>query len=120
MAWYHKEEPIEYVEGRKYTPAEMDQIATQMLREDANRVLEHTCGNEDSTECKCKRRGIGGDNPILFESHLAARKKREIHTATGVPDPSIISGSYWRAHPEGRPVNSPKDRKDSGVGFYRS
>lgn len=119
MSWKDKEEYIEYVEGQTYTSAQLDQIATQMLREDANRVLEHDtqCSGED--DCKCKRRGVGGENPILFESHLYARKRREIMVNSGTPDPSIVQGCYNRTHPQGRKVNDPADRKRMGLSFYR-
>lgn len=64
-------------------------------------------------------RGIGGEAPILFEEHLASRKRREIYNTVGVPDPSIQSGLYNRTHPEGRKVNSPEQRKKNGASFFR-
>lgn len=66
-----------------------------------------------------KERGIGGDNPILFEEHFQSRKRREIYTAQGTPDPSIVSGMYNRVHPQGRKVNSEEQRKRNGASFYR-
>lgn len=66
-----------------------------------------------------KERGIGGDNPILFEEHFQSRKRREIYTAQGTPDPSIVSGMYNRTHPNGRKVNSPEQRKKNGASFFR-
>lgn len=66
-----------------------------------------------------KERGIGGDNPILFEEHFQSRKRREIYTAQGTPDPSIVSGMYNRVHPNGRKVNSEEQRKRNGASFYR-
>lgn len=66
-----------------------------------------------------KPRGIDGDNPILFEEHFQSRKRREIYTAQGTPDPSIVSGMYNRVHPQGRKVNSEEQRKRNGASFYR-
>src|SRR5574343_462573 len=64
-----------------------------------------------------KRRGVGGDNPILFPEHEHTRRQREIISENGVPDPNIVSGSYWRAHPKGRRVNSP-ERRARGASWY--
>lgn len=66
-----------------------------------------------------KARGIDGDSPVLFEEHLQGRRKREIYTQGGTPDPSIVSGIYNRVHPQGRKVNSPEQRKKNGASFYR-
>lgn len=65
-----------------------------------------------------ERRGIGGKDPILFESHIADRKRREIMVASGIPDPGLVSGLYNRAHPQGRRVNTPEHRKATGSSFY--
>jgi hypothetical protein len=66
-----------------------------------------------------KERGIDGDAPILFEEHFASRKRREIYTTLGTPDPSIVAGIYNRIHPQGRKVNSPEQRQRHGASFYR-
>lgn len=67
-----------------------------------------------------KTRSIGGKNPILFEEHIQARKRREIYTSTGDnPDPSIVSGIYNRSHPAGRKVNTDEARKKHGASWYR-
>lgn len=66
-----------------------------------------------------RAKGIGGDNPILFENHLQDRKRREIYTTVGIPDPSIVQGLYNRTHPQGRKVNNDKQRKTNGASFYR-
>ena len=66
-----------------------------------------------------KRRGIRRANPILFESHLIQRKRREIITKEGSPDPAIVSGIYWRSHKQGRKINSVEDRKKQGLGYFR-
>lgn len=64
-------------------------------------------------------RGIGGDNPILFEEHFQSRKRREIYTTVGTPDPNIVVGIYNRTHPQGRKVNSEEQRKKNGASFFR-
>lgn len=66
-----------------------------------------------------KRRGIDGDNSILFENHLRDRHRREIQTSIGTPDPSIARGMYNRTHPQGRKVNSKEQRKRNGASFFR-
>lgn len=66
-----------------------------------------------------KSRGLKGDNPILFQEHLDQRKRREIHTKEGTPDPEIVSGIYNRVHPGGRKVNTAEQRKRHGASFYR-
>jgi hypothetical protein len=67
-----------------------------------------------------KARSIGGENPILFENHLQDRRRREIYTSIGTPDPSIQQGLYNRTHPAGRKVNSDAQRKKHGAAFYRA
>lgn len=64
-------------------------------------------------------RGIAGKDPILFEEHFQSRKRREIYTQGGTPDPSIVAGIYNRVHPQGRKVNSEEQRKRNGASFYR-
>lgn len=66
-----------------------------------------------------KARGIGGKDPILFKNHLDERKRREIYTAQGTPDPNIVSGMYNRSHPQGRKINSSEQRKKNGASWYR-
>lgn len=81
---------------------------------------EYQCSNEHHWfPGEGKERGIQGDNPILFEEHFQSRKRREIYTAQGTPDPSIVSGMYNRVHPQGRKVNSEEQRKRNGASFYR-
>lgn len=74
------------------------------------------------------RRDIRGPNPILFETHLYNRKRREIHVKDGVPDPAFTmdrwgkrptQGMYIRTHPQGRKVNTDEQRKTNGASFYR-
>lgn len=66
-----------------------------------------------------KSRGIAGKNPILFENHLQERRRREIYTKIGTPDPSIVQGMYNRTHPQGRKVNSNEQRRKNGASFFR-
>lgn len=86
----------------KYTPAELDEISTLILRHDVR--------NGGS---------IKGENPILFKEHLMNRGRREIYTSIGTPDPAFGHGIYNRSHPEGRKVNSDEQRKRNGAGYYR-
>lgn len=65
-------------------------------------------------------RGIGGEDPILFEEHIQSRRRREIFNTLGTPDPSIVSGIYNRVHPQGRKVNSEEQRKKNGASFTDS
>jgi hypothetical protein len=73
------------------------------------------------------RRDIRGKHPILFETHLINRRKREIYVEQGIPDPAFTmdrwgkrptTGSYHRAHPLGRKVNTP-DQRARGSAYYR-
>lgn len=74
------------------------------------------------------RRDIRGRDPILFETHLYNRKRREIHVKDGIPDPAFtmdrwgkrpIQGIYNRAHPQGRKINTPEQRAKNGASWYR-
>jgi hypothetical protein len=65
-----------------------------------------------------KAKGFKGDNPVLLEEHLIARKRREIFCENGTPDPNIVAGSYNKTHPEGRRVNSDESRRVHGAAFY--
>lgn len=73
------------------------------------------------------RRNIQGPNPILFESHLYDRRRREIMVASGVPDPAYTTdrfgrptqGVYNRTRPNGRKTNTKEQRAKSGASFYR-
>lgn len=63
-------------------------------------------------------RGIGGENPILFEEHLHSRRRREIYPENGTPDPSIVAGMYNKAHPLGRKINSAEARA-GGSSYFK-
>lgn len=107
---YNKDERIEFEDDKlDYTLRELEQLADQVLRDDARTVSEDTG----------KERGIGGENPILFAEHLYQRQKREILNENGVPEPGLVSGMYYRSHPEGRKVNSEEQRKKNGASYYR-
>lgn len=106
---FKKDEPITYEEGKSYTPKELERLANQLLRAHADSINPETG----------KKRSIGGQNPILFEQHLYERQKREILNENGVPEPRLVSGMYYRTHPEGRKVNSEDQRKRHGAAFYR-
>ena len=74
-----------------------------------------------------QRRDIRGPNPILFESHLYNRKRREIYVSEGIPDPAYTmdrfgrptQGMYNRTRPDGRKVNTKSQRAKNGASFYR-
>lgn len=152
---YNQEEVSTEIDPqKKYTPSQLDEIASAILREDSKTELCRECGTQGQStgftesiseeiedengnkltlkfeEYLCPNghswypgegqlKGIGGDNPILFEEHFQSRKRREIYTAQGTPDPSIVSGMYNRTHPNGRKVNSPEQRKKNGASFFR-
>ncbi len=74
-----------------------------------------------------QRRDIRGLNPILFESHLYNRKRREIYVEAGTPDPAFTmdrfgrptQGMYNRSHPDGRKINTKQQRAKNGASYYR-
>jgi hypothetical protein len=61
------------------------------------------------------------DRPVLFWAQIKSRKRREILTDRGTPDPSIVQGIYWRTHPQGRAWWNYEERQDDEKkqGFYR-
>ena len=75
-----------------------------------------------------QRRDIRGPNPILFESHLYNRKRREIYVESGQPDPAFTMdrkgrpthGLYNRSHPSGRKINTKSQRAKNGASYYRA
>lgn len=92
----------------EYTATELDAFANQMLKEQAREIDPETG----------KRRGVRGENPILFPEHEHTRRRREILNDSGTPDPSIVAGIYYRAHPEGRKINTPEARS-RGASFFK-
>lgn len=136
MAWNRrnrdKPERIDYdaakAEAGGYSKKELEILADQFLRDDANVALECSCPPPEKrakdkkgnpVACRCKKRGIDGEHAILFEDHLHQRRKREIYNANGIPDPEIVSGIFNRTHPQGRKVNTDEQRKRNGASFYR-
>lgn len=113
MAWKtEEEEPIELEEhhiGADFTNRQLEAEADRILRLAAKQIDPETG----------KERGIGGEDPILFEDHLYQRRRREIQCASGTPDPEIVAGLYNRQHPQGRKVNSPEQRSKNGASYYR-
>jgi hypothetical protein len=60
------------------------------------------------------------EDPMWLNGEMYIRRaKREIFVADGIPDPAIVSGLYWRTHPQGRKVNSDEARKEHRAAFYR-
>lgn len=66
-----------------------------------------------------KARTNAGRDPVLFKDHLDQRRRREIYTTEGTPDPNIVSGIYNRSHPQGRKINTDKQRREHGASYYR-
>jgi len=91
--------------------------------EEGNKLVlefaELKCSNDHSWyQGEGKRKGYKDENQILFEEHLIARKRREIYSINGSPDPEIASGSYFRSHPGGRKLSSAESRSKFGSSFY--
>jgi hypothetical protein len=88
----------DYEEGVKYNDRQLGYLADKML------LL-----NPDP------------DRPVLFWAQIKSRKRREILTDRGTPDPSIVQGIYWRTHPQGRAWWNYEERQDDEKkqGFYR-
>lgn len=111
--------------GKKGDPTGESKLMEQAAQDEAGNILilefsELKCeGDHAWFEGEGRIKGIGGDNPILFEEHIYSRRRREIYTAVGMPDPSIVQGLYNRTHPQGRKVNSPEQRKKNGASYYR-
>lgn len=78
----------------EYSPYELILLAEKILDADPKPWTEHPYVQ----------------TPARFKSI----SKREIFVASGTPDPSYVSGSYWRTHPSGRATHSEGDRKASG------
>jgi hypothetical protein len=106
---FGKPERIEFDPSVDYSKRELEILADQYLRDDARSINPETG----------KEKGIGGDNPILFAEHEYSRRRREIYVTEGTPDPSLVSGIYFRTHPQGRKVNSETQRKKNGASYYR-
>lgn len=118
--------------GEVESMAQSDSDGSPLLDEEGNQLY------LDFPELICKRghrwykgegprRDIRGKDPILFQSHLYNRQRREIYVESGVPDPAFtmdrfgrpIDGMYNRTHPDGRKVNTKGQRVKNGASFYR-
>jgi hypothetical protein len=82
----------------EYTPRELILLAEKILLTD--------------------ERPCTADPMWLNAAMYKMRVRREIQTANGTPDPAIVSGMYWRTHPDGRPWNTDQRAKDGGRSFY--
>lgn len=112
FAWRDELEPIA---GKYYSIADLDAMTTAILREDARRETCPTCGVRGeraglSFGCdnghawksgEGERRGVKGDNAVLLDDHLQARRSREVYSPTGDVDPSVVSGNFHRSHRDG-------------------
>ncbi len=99
----------DYLDPEKnYTDLELEEIADLILKAHSQETLEDG-----------RKRGIGGENPILFAEHIYARRRREIYPVNGTPDPSLVAGIYNRTHPDGRKTNSEEARKKNGASYFK-
>jgi hypothetical protein len=83
----------------EYTSRELHLLAEKILLEDPKR---------------------SDEEPIyLSMDQLRHRQRKEVQCADGTPDPEIVSGLYWRTHPNGRNWTTAEQRKANASGFYR-
>lgn len=113
--WRYNREPVDYdtfdENKNDYTGSELEAYASALLRADAK------------TEKHWHKK-----HGILFQEHYESRKRREVFTGTGDTPDAVITASlskdgqtmYNRTHPQGRKVNSEKQRRDNGASFYRN
>lgn len=74
-----------------------------------------------------KSREEWNDGPaVLFQEHIENRWNREVLNKHGIPDDEITKAQsndgqtmYYRTHPEGRKVNSAKQREVNGASYFR-
>ena len=64
---------------QEYSPRELLLLAEKMLLEDEKPSTEYPAW--------------------LSVERMKQRMKREVFVASGIPDPSVASGMYWRTHP---------------------
>jgi hypothetical protein len=95
---YDRSNWIEYVPGKGYTQAQLEQLADQLLFDDR------------------QAKGILDQYPYLNEVQLRERRSREIFNENGVPEPELVSGIYHRAHPQGRTL---REDKKPGESFFK-
>lgn len=70
-------------------------------------------------------RSVDTEN-ILFQEHIEPRWRREVGVGTGTPDAAVTHAlskdgqtMYNRQHPEGRKVNTERQRKVGRASYYR-
>lgn len=88
----------DYDPEETYTQHEIMMLTEKILRSDEKPFDEHPM--------------------VLFAEHYRYRFAHEIYTANGTPDPNIVSGLYWRTHPNGVAFNSDEVRAEKGTAFY--
>lgn len=91
---------------------ELENLADEILKWDANRSVCPVCGlleidrRDPSPECEAghtwdredsQRKGWDSSHGLLA-SHMKERRRREIYTASGTPDPAYASGIFGRPH----------------------
>lgn len=86
-----------YAEGRSYTHPELELMADALIYGP----------------------GWTADGSILNYDMYRRRLKHEVYTNLGTPDPSIVSGFYWRTHPQGLPFETKTKRIEGAKSFYR-
>lgn len=94
----------EFDPSKDYTERELAMYADQILRD----------------------AGATQDCKFLFQEHIEQRWRKEVRVESGTPDASITHSlspdghtMYNRQHPQGRRVNSDKQRKDHSASYYR-
>lgn len=95
VPYKHRDVP-EYEEGRSYKEWELSLMADDILYKDG-----------------------WWEGRILNQDTLKVRLKREVFVGLGTPDPALVSGLYWRTHPQGRNWWSPADRDGTTRSFYK-
>jgi hypothetical protein len=120
-AW--QSESIEIDPNRKYSSAELEEIASLWIK--WGRAIEAcpTCGEDEldpQTDPECPQghdwaRGEGAPkghriDDVLLENQQRERWSHETYVTDGVPDPAYASGIYSRAH---RPVHRKPERREN-------
>jgi hypothetical protein len=96
-----RNEVPDFDESCDYTRRELTLLAEKILIEDPRHIDEHPA--------------------ILLAPHYMDRLRHEIFVSSGVPQPHVVSGLYWRTHPDGRKWWNREERADSEKkrSFYR-
>jgi hypothetical protein len=89
----------EYTEGVPYNHKQLEWMADKMIFTDLEYIP---------------------TGHILSRDMWKRRKRHEIYTDLGAPDPNIVEGLYWRTHPQGIPWRTSEEmRADGGQSFYK-